>query len=161
VSERDELHAVIGVWFRGPLTWYVKRSLKMENYPGVWSLPSVRIARDEIPDPANIELAVPAFQRMSAERLGGAPIQVHDYLVSGSSAINPMRLQVTLHLYAIDFATAPRLNPAYMTEARWMSAAEYRQASVGQQCGLCLRLWSDQAWLLGLADQPFEVAAQR
>ncbi len=159
MKKRDELHAVIGVWFRGPLTWYVRRSLQMENYPGVWSLPSVRIARDEILDPANLELAAPAFRRMSAQRLGGAPITVQQYLVSGSSENNPMHIQVTLHLYAIDFATSPRLNPAYMTEARWMSAAEYRRASAGQQCGLCLRLWSDHAWLLGLAEQPFELAA--
>lgn len=39
MKERKEpIHAVIGVRHRGSLTYYVKRSLAMPNYPGVWSL---------------------------------------------------------------------------------------------------------------------------
>ena len=150
-----KIRAVIGVRRRGAETLYVKRSKRMTNYPGVWSLFSIQHAAEELPDRHDLVAAARRFEAMSRQRLGGVPVEVERFLIDGSSDRNPMGIDVDLSLYEIDFRREPVLDPSFYTEARWMTAAEYETASVGQPCGLCLRLWSDYAWLAGFTDRPF------
>ncbi len=147
--------AVIGVRHDGPLTWYVRRSERMANYPGVWSLPSIQFAPVELPDIHDLDRVSGHFSRLSAERLGGVPVEVRRHLTSGTSDMNPMGVDVTLHLYLIDLPEEPTLDPAFYVESGWLDAAEYDDRSAGQPCGLCTRLWGDYAWLTGIADRPF------
>lgn len=149
------IDAVIGVRRTGGSTFYVKRSGHMENYPGVWSLFSIQHDPVALPDVTDIVAAQPLFEAMSDQRLGGTPVRVRSYLTSGSSDMNPMDVEVTLHLYEIEFDGEPSLNPRYYTEGEWLTAAEYEERCAEQVCGLCLRLWSDYAWLQGYTDRPF------
>lgn len=150
-----KLHAVIGVWHRGPLTYYVKRSPNMQNYPGIWSLLSCKYQPREIENPEDLTSAQVLMERMSKQRLDGVPIKVLDHLISGDSQKNPYELDVYLHLYSIELSREPKLNPHYYTEGAWLNADEYERRSAGQECGLCLRLWSDYAWLARITDRPF------
>jgi hypothetical protein len=149
------IHAVIGVRHKGPMTYYVKRSMEMQNYPGVWSLFSIQYKPEEFRDPTDLEAATRLFQEMSAERLGGVPVRVKEYLTEGASDENPMNTWVNLQLYEIDLPTEPVLNPRYYTDADWLSPEEYEYRCADQRCGLCLRLWSDYAWCMGITDRPF------
>ena len=149
------IHAVIGVRHDGPSTWYVRRSEEMANYPGVWSLMSIQFAPDDMPDPKDLDVAAGHFARLSEQRLGGVPIDVVDHIVTGSSDMNPMGVEVTLHLYKITLPSEPVLDSRYYVDSGWLSPEEYERRSAGQPCGLCLRLWSDHAWLTGLTDRPF------
>lgn len=150
-----EIHAVIGVWHRGDDTYYVKRSTKMLNYPGVWSLLSIRYNPETFLDKNDIERAASYFRTMSQQRLSGAAIKVNRFLIDGSSEDNPMGVQVHLRLYEIEIANPIYLNPDFYTDSGWMNFQEYEKASQGEKCGLCLRLWGDYAWLSGITDQPF------
>ena len=150
-----ELHAVIGVWHRGDLTYYVKRSEKMENYPGLWSLFSIQFRPDELRNSKDLSFVRRLMQRLSQERLGGVPITVKEHLISGDSRDNPIGKHVYLHLYEIELAKEPNLNPDYYSGGAWLTPEEYERRSAGQLCGLCLRLWSDYAWLAGISDRPF------
>jgi hypothetical protein len=153
---KGPINAVIGVWHNGPSTYYVKRSLLMSNYPGVWSLFSIQFTPAELPDPRLVGGAVKdLFRRMSRDRLGGVPVTVAKYLTSGSSEDNPMGVEVSLHLYKIELHKAPRLNEQYYTDGAWLLPAEYENRCADQMCGLCLRLWADYAWLTGLTERPF------
>lgn len=145
----EELHAVIGVWYRDGKTYYVKRSSQMENYPNVWSLLSIQF------DPNSDSKIQELFELMSEERLNGAKLKVKEHLTSGDDPDSPVGQHVHLHLYELELLEEPKLNSKFYTDARWMTPAEYQDASVGQKCGLCLRLWSDYAWLAGLSDRPF------
>lgn len=147
--------AVIGVRHDGPLTWYLRRSMRMANYPGVWSLPSIQFSPDDLPDVADLERVSAHFDRLSAERLGGVPVHVVRHLTSGTSDMNPMGVDVTLHLYLIDMPEEPVPNPDFYLASDWLSASEYEERSAGQPCGLCTRLWGDFAWLSGITDRPF------
>ncbi len=149
------INAVIGVRRKAGSTFYVKRSEHMTNYPNVWSLFSIQHDPATLPDVTDIAAAQPLFDAMSAERLGGVPVTVKSYLTSGSSDLNPMDVDVTLHLFEIDFDVEPVLNPRYYTDAAWLSAEEYEERCAEQVCGLCLRLWSDYAWIMGYTDRPF------
>jgi hypothetical protein len=149
------IHAVIGVRHNGPSTFYVKRSLEMENYPGVWSLFSIRHRPEDLPDARDLQAAGRLFERMSAERLGGVPVRVKEHLIEGASDQNPMNTWVTLQLYEIELLEEPILNPRYYTEGDWLSPQEYEERCAEQRCGLCLRLWSDYAWIMGITDRPF------
>lgn len=151
----EPIHAVIGVRRDGALTWYARRSLEMSNYKGVWSLPSIKFDPDVVRDVHDLDAIQRLFDALSTERLGDAPMRVMTHLTSGSSDQNPMGVDVTLHLYEVEMAKDPVLNPRYYTDAAWMDAAAYEQASRGQPCGLCTRLWGDHAWLSGYADRPF------
>lgn len=153
--DRPTLNAVIGVWHKGPVTYYVKRSGKMANYPRVWSLPSIQYAPNELTDPENLECAQSLLYRMSLERLGNVPVRVKKYLISGDSDQNPYGVHVYLHLYRIELLSTPHLNSDYYTDDAWLTAEEYEKRSAGSACGLCLRLWSDYAWLAGITDRPF------
>lgn len=149
------IDAVIGVRRRGPTTWYVRRSQLMSNYKGVWSLPSIKFDPATLPDVHDLSVVQPLFDALSSERLGGVPIRVLSHLTSGSSDMNPMGVDVTLHLYEIDVPEEPVLQPRYYVDQAWMTAEQYEEASRGQPCGLCTRLWGDHAWLNGWADRPF------
>lgn len=147
--------AVIGVRHDGPLTWYLRRSERMANYPGVWSLPSIQFVPSELPDVLDLDRVSGHFARLSAERLGGVPIGVERHLTSGTSDMNPMGVDVTLHLYLLRMSEEPVLNPAFYVGSEWLSAADYEERSAGQPCGLCTRLWGDFAWACGITDRPF------
>lgn len=149
------IHAVIGVRHNGPSTFYVKRSEEMENYPGVWSLFSIQYNPEELPDAEDLVAASRLFQRMSAERLGGVPVRARKFLTTGASDENPMNAWVSLQLYEIDLPQEPVLNPRYYTDGEWLSPEEYEERCAKQLCGLCLRLWSDYAWIMGITDRPF------
>lgn len=149
------IHAIIGVRHDGPSTWYVKRSSSMANYPDVWSLPSIQYDPEAFSDATDLENAAGLFSDLSDQRLGGVPIQVDSLLTIGSSDMNPMGVDVHLRLYRISLGAEPVLEPSYYVDAEWMSPRRYEEASTGQACGLCLRLWSDFAWLSGITDRPF------
>jgi hypothetical protein len=149
------IHAVIGVRRRGGSTFYVRRSEQMENYPGVWSLFSLQYDPARVPDVKDLRAVRPIFENMSAQRLGGVPVRVKSYLTSGSSDQNPMGVDVSLHLYEIEFDEEPRLNEEYYTDGAWLSAEQYEEHCAEQVCGLCIRLWADYAWIMGYTDRPF------
>lgn len=151
----SEVHAVIGVWTSDHLTYYVKRSQKMQRYPGVWSLLSIQFDPRELEQPEDLRTVQQFMEAMSAERLGGAPVSVKKYLISGDSDQNPYDKHVYLHLYEIELLCDPNLNSEYYSEGAWLTAEQYEQRSAGQPCGLCLRLWSDYAWLTGTTDRPY------
>lgn len=155
MSSGKPIDAVIGVRRIGGNTFYVRRSERMQNYPGVWSLFSIQHDPAKLTDIRDLAAAQPLFDAMSAERLGGVPVRIKSYLTSGSSDLNPMDVDVTLHLYEIEFDDEPVLNPRYYTDGAWLSAEEYEERCAEQVCGLCLRLWSDYAWMHGYTDRPF------
>ena len=155
MENRKPIHAVIGVRRSGAATFYVRRSEHMENYPGVWSLFSIQYDPSSIVDEKDIKAVAPLFNAMSDQRLGGVPVRVKSYLTTGSSDMNPMGVTVTLHLYEIEFEKEPQLNERYYTDSAWLTAAEYEERCAEQVCGLCLRLWSDHAWMMGYTDRPF------
>lgn len=149
------LHAIIGVWHSGPITYYVKRSEKMQNYPGLWSLFSIQFRPEELSDPEDLSSVQRLMQKLSKERLYGEPVTVKAHLISGDSDNNPIDRHVFLHLYEIELGKEPELNPNYYDDGAWLTPEEYERRSAGRRCGLCLRLWSDYAWLAGLSDRPF------
>ena len=108
-----EIHAVIGVWTRGDQTYYVKRSLRMQNYPGVWSLLSIRFNSHELERREDLAAVQQFMERMSKERLGSVPLRVEKYLTSGDSDRNPYDTHVYLHLYEVALLRAPQLNPDF------------------------------------------------
>ncbi len=148
------IHAVIAVWHRGPKTFYVRRSDRMANYPLVWSLMSIQFDPDVV-DPFNLASIQPLMEKMSNERLNGAPIRLARYLSSANCADNPMGRRVFLHLYEVELATEPNLNPEYYVDSAWLEPTEYESRSMGATCGLCLRMWSDYCVRNRLADRPF------
>lgn len=154
-SSPSELHAVIGVRFSGNRTYYVKRSKKMENYPAVWSLPSIKYDPAWLRNPNDLSKVQSLMENMSKQRLGSVPIRVKRHLTSGNDPNSPVGRHVHLHLYEIEFGEEPRLNPDYYTDAAWLTPERYEEISAGQACGLCLRLWSDYAWMTGISGRPF------
>jgi len=139
------IRAVIGVRYRGPKTWYVKRADKMANYPGAWSLMSIQYEEAELPDPLQLDGARPLFERLAKERFPGEALHVLRHLISGTCSDNPMNERVILHLYHVEFdkVGAPALNSDFYTDAAWLTPEQYQEAAADQLCGLCLRLWSD------------------
>ena len=152
---KRSLNAVIGVWHRGIRTFYVKRSDKMQNYPGLWSLLSIQYQPRDLPNPLDLQSVQLHMDKLSLERLSGRQMRVQQHLLSGDSDLNPLNRHVFLHLYEVHLDKEPRLNPDYYTAGAWLTPTEYEQRNAGIQCGLCLRLWSDYAWLSGLHDRPF------
>jgi hypothetical protein len=149
MGKNTPIRAIIGVSYRPAQrddlseTYYVKRAASMENYPGVWSLPSIQYDPSEIPDPLDLDAVWSVFARMSAERFGGTPITVHQHLVTGSSDMNPMGRMVELVLYRISFAKDPRLDPRFYTASEWLTRHEFELRTVFAPlpCGLCTKLW--------------------
>ncbi|MBP9757313.1 MAG: hypothetical protein KBD06_01820 [Candidatus Pacebacteria bacterium] len=115
----------------------------MENYPGVWSLPSIQYEPAELPDPFDLDAASRIFARMSAERFGSATIRVEEWLTAGRSDENPMQRMVELVLYRISIDGALALNPRYYTDCGWLKRPDFkiRTMLTPLPCGLCTRLW--------------------
>lgn len=153
--EKPRLYAVIAVAHRDDRTFYVKRSTRMANYPGVWSLLSTQFDPRDLPDVRDLGRVQRYLDVISKERLGGTAIRINRFLTSGDSDDNPIDRHVFLRLYEVELDEEPHLNARYYTDAAWMTAEQYELASAGQGCGLCLRLWSDYAWLAGITDRPF------
>lgn len=144
----DPIRAVIGVSYRNSSdakrhTYYVKRSMLMENYPNVWSLPSIQHTAHELPDPHDLRAAQKVFTRMSAERFYGAPVAVLRHLVAGSSDENPMGRMVHLNLYQVGYLEEPMLNPCYYTGSAWLVHEQFVERTMLSPlpCGLCTKLW--------------------
>ena len=154
-NDLPKLFGIIGVAYRGNRTFYVRRSRQMRNYPGVWSLPLIQFDPNELPDSRDLNNVQSYIDQISAERLGGVRIKVKEFLTSGDSDVNPIGRHVYLYLYRIELGRKPRLNPDYYTDMDWMTAEQFERCSIGQSCGLCIRLWSDYAWLKGITDRPF------
>jgi hypothetical protein len=155
MTDKKKLFAIIAVAHEGERTFYVKRSLHMANYPGVWSLPSIQFDSKELGDPTDLRTVAHYVDTMSRQRLGGAALRIEELLTSGNSDDNPIDRDVHLYLYRVAFQTPPVLNPDFYTDSRWMTASEFEEASADQTCGLCVRLWADHAWMLGIADHPY------
>jgi hypothetical protein len=117
----------------------------MQNYPGVWSLPSIQYTDEELPDHLDLKAAQRVFDRLSDERFEGKILTVKEYLTSGTCSDNPMDERVTLRLYRFSAFEKVPLNPDYYTDAMWLTPEMYQRLAEGQLCGLCVRLWSD--WL--------------
>jgi hypothetical protein len=131
------IRAVIGVWRNGPRTFYVKRSERLTNYPGIWSLPSFQFDLVLDFDAPRI------FRELSRSRFGGTAIVVGPQLISGSSNENPMNEWVTLFLYEIEFVREPWVNTEFYTDSAFMTQEEYEIATADVTCGLCTRLWAN------------------
>lgn len=156
------LHAVIGVWRKGQRTYYVRRSEKMANYPGVWSLFSIQFDPIELPAPEDLKKVQDLMKKMAEERLCGASIETKGHLLSDDSDHNPIDTHVFLNFYEIHFPRDPKLNPNYYTDGAWLTFDEYRQRlkSSPGQCGSCIRMWWDYAWGKGWCDHPFPGEAE-
>src|SRR5260370_6528970 len=92
---------------------------------------------------------------MSADRLGGAGVQVMQYLSSATWSDNPMRTRVHLHMYRIELDSQPELDPEYYVDSAWLTPDEYAARATGATCGLCMRMWSDYSVRRGIAAKPF------
>lgn len=143
---QSPIRAVIGVSYRGDArltTYYVRRSEQMENYPGVWSLPSIQHEAGELRDPHDLRAAQEIFTRMSQERFYAAPVAVFAHLIAGSSDENPMGRMVHLNLYRVGFLEEPMLNPRYYTSSAWLTNGQFvgRTMLTPLPCGLCTKLW--------------------
>lgn len=147
--------AIILVRQHAGLTWCVRRSSKMANYPNLWSLPSIQYEPGTFADPLDIDRASELANALSEQRLGGTPVRVNRFLTEGSSNENPMGVDVKLRLYEVELAAEAVLNTHFYVGQEWMAPEGYQKASAGQPCGLCLRLWSNYAWLSGITDIPF------
>jgi hypothetical protein len=149
--KENPIRAVIGVNYRvNPLTgsretFYVKRSKYMQNYPGVWSLPSVQYVAGELPDSGDLDAASRLFARMSDERFGGEPVVVERRLIWGSSPHNPMQRMVELVLYRIAFKKDPELNARFYDDSEWLDRSDFKLRTMltPLPCGLCTRLWEE------------------
>jgi hypothetical protein len=119
----------------------------MENYPLVWSLFSIRHEPSELVAPENLRVVTTYMNRMSAERLGGVKVAIKGLLISGDQSSERIRRHVFLHLYEIELAHEPRLNPEFYVDGAWMTSEEYVTRCADQPCGLCLRLWANYAWM--------------
>ena len=85
-----ELHAIIGVRHSGELTYYVKRSDKMANFPSVWSLFSLQFDPEQLTDPRDLPKVQSLMDALSEERLGGVPVTVKKHLISGDDPDSPV-----------------------------------------------------------------------
>jgi hypothetical protein len=156
-----KLYAVIGVWLREGRTFYVQRSEKMTNYPLTWSLLSIQFQPDELEDPTDLDKAQGLMKKLSIERLGGVSISTKKYLASDNSSNNPIGKHVFLHMYEVDLLDPPLLNPDYYRDSAWLTPTEYEEyVGFNSVCGLCIRMWSDYAWMHGLSDRPFAPSAR-
>lgn len=156
VANLRKLSAVIGIWHRENETYYVQRSEKMQNYPSLWSLFSKQFLPDDLHDPSDLYKAQGIMDQMSVERLCGAQVKVLEHITSGTSASNPIRMHVTLHLYLLEFPTEPKLNPDFYSEGTWLTFNEFEEKINKSTCGSCTRMWWDHAWFKNWVNRPFQ-----
>lgn len=143
----SNIYALIGVRRIGERTYYVKRSPVMANYPNIWSLLSIQFDPGEVTDPANLHVVSTHIQRLSDQRLGGVRAAATSLLISGDQYSAAIGKHVFLHLYEVELAAEPELNPLYYVDAAWWTPEQYAEKTVSQTCGLCLRLWASYAWM--------------
>ena len=155
MTNKPDLHAVIGAWAQGARTFYVRRSEKMENYPDAWSLLSIQFDPLELRDHVDIEAVQRLMDRMAEERLCGATVTVRNSLSSARCSDNPIGVRVHLYLYEVDLEREPTLNEDFYTDGRWMTPEEYSAASANETCGTCMRMWSDYCVRAGLCETRF------
>ena len=137
------IHAVIGVWYNGSRTFYVKRSEQMRNYPGAWSLFSIQFEPSELRDSLDLKAVQRLMDRMSIQRLYGTPVRVQRFLTATTCTNNPIDKIVNLRLYRIEFDGEPQLNPEYYADSAWLTQAQYLERSRHTTCGSCIRMWTD------------------
>ena len=135
-STQRLIFALIGAWAKNGKVFYVKRSMNMPNYPGVFGLLSTRY------DPLNdgfmgdAESAKPTFQRMADERLHGAPIKVGKKITSHTYQTGPAG-PLHLEIFEIFLEQEPALNPEFYTEFAWMDRWNLLNLSIKGECGKC------------------------
>lgn len=156
LTPKKSIDAIIGVCYNDNKTLYVKRSRKMENYPGVWSLFSMQYDPAVVNDFLDLKSIQLVMSQMSEQRLGGVPVYVRQYLSSTTCTKNPIDAIVKLHLYGIEFEQEPKLNPSYYTESEWMTPEQYLHNRGDALCGSCIRMWSDYCVKTGLTDTCIE-----
>lgn len=141
---KPPLYAVIGVAIDGRRTFCVRRSDEMENYPGVWSLLSVQTLDGDMKNPLDLEEAQASFDRLSQERLGGAPLKVLRHIKSNDSDQMPIDYHTYLHMYEVYVDTKKVvLDSHYYTECAWLTQAEISKRNRNLPCGLCLQMLTD------------------
>lgn len=131
--------------------------MTMENYPGVWSLPSMRFTPEELPDHLDLEQVQKIMDRLGEQRLR-APVRVTKYLSSATCANNPMNRRVFLHMYEVEMGSAWEFVTPVEEYARfhsWLTPKEYKDMASGAPCGLCMRMWSDYCVKQGWVKDPF------
>jgi hypothetical protein len=62
-----------------------------------------------------------------------------------------MKIPVKLHLYEVEVEEDPELNPEYYVDSAWFTPEEYLRVSANATCGLCMRMWSDFCYQIGLS----------
>ena len=154
-DSKPPIHAVIGVRYTRAETFYVKRSDMIENYPGVWSLPSIQFSPKPQLDMLDMKQVQPHFDQLSLQRFGSIKIGLSRFLTAGNCAQNPMQRRVFLYLYEIQLDEEPILNPGFYVDAAWLTPEEYRVRAANATCGLCLQLWSDYCFKNGLSTNRF------
>lgn len=127
----------------------------MENYPGTWSLFSIQFKPEQLPKSTDLAAAQRLMDRMSHERLGGAPVEVVEFIARTRTSHNPINAIVDLCLYRIELSVEPALNPRYYVDAAWMTAQEYMSRRTNKSCGTCMRMWSDYCYKSGLSSTRF------
>ncbi len=150
------LDAAIGVWTRGKLTYYVRRSEAMGNYPGVWSLFSERFDPDEV-DPLDRADVQTVFQRMAFRRVGSGSVKVGRFLSARSRYTPKLGCTVKLWMYEIALERDPDLNPDFYSDGAWLTDDDFRQRAEAAPCGMCTLMWSDYLKRLGFITEPLTV----
>src|ERR1700688_3150571 len=100
----SKLFGIIAVAHDDDRTFYVRRSQKMINYPGVWSLPSIQFDPRDIADLKDPHQVQRYMEKISSDRIGGVQIKAKAFLTSGDSTDNPISRHVFLHLYAVELS---------------------------------------------------------
>ena len=76
-----------------------------------------------------------------------------NFWTRGTSNHNPY--EMTCHIFICTKSISPREPTSEFRtttpDGAWLTAEEYEARSTGQPCGLCMRLWSDYAWLKGIS----------
>lgn len=138
----EPIRAFIGAWKKGDKTYYVKRSDKMENYPGVWSLFSMQIPWEKFTElPQDRDLALDIMQTISNQRLGGLEVTNALWISGAESFRTELGKSVALHLYRVELIGEPKLNPYFYSEGAFLTADEFRSMDK-MPCGTCVRMWS-------------------
>lgn len=133
----------------GTKVLWVRRSSKMNNYPGIWTLFSQQYSPEEILGAKDLAGAKEVFNRMASERLLGAPITIEAYLDQTSGFSDDLKREVHLMLYKIEFPWGLKLNEDYYTYAQWLTWDEHFKYHKQPSCGMCTRLFQDWSYLKG------------
>ena len=158
MNTKSPIYALIGVWSRNGLTYFVRRSQNMENYAGVWSLFSERFDPSTY-DPLEKDEVVAVFDRMSHRRLGGVDVTVGQMLSSRARYTTALGCRVSLWMYEVELANEPKLNPAFYSDSNWLTNDEIRKRVTAAPCGMCTRMLSDYRMRSGEISEPLVTLA--